>query len=224
MNDDDHVPAQNLPRAEQRWTASAFVLVAMAIPFLLPARYAAGTAWLLPAIEGLVLLTLIVVDPGRIDRPGRWVRALSVGLVVAIAAGAAWAAARLVWDLLHGDPQTEAANQLLVAGALVWLQTVIAFAFLYWELDGGGPVNRHLRPAEHPDLAFPQHLEPRLAPSGWRPVFFDYLYLALTNATAFSPTDVMPLSRRAKLAMASQSLLSIVILSLVVANAVNLLD
>lgn len=224
MNDDDHVPAQNLPRAEQRWTASAFVLVAMAIPFLLPARYAAGTAWLLPAIEGLVLLTLIVVDPGRIDRPGRWVRALSVGLVVAIAAGAAWAAARLVWDLLHGDPQTEAANQLLVAGALVWLQTVIAFAFLYWELNGGGPVNRHLRPAEHPDLAFPQHLEPRLAPSGWRPVFFDYLYLALTNATAFSPTDVMPLSRRAKLAMASQSLLSIVILSLVVANAVNLLD
>ena len=222
MNDDDHVPAQNLPRAEQRWTASAFVLVAMAIPFLLPARYAAGTAWLLPAIEGLVLLTLIVVDPGRIDRPGRWVRGLSVGLVVAIAAGAAWAAARLVWDLLHGDPQTEAANQLLVAGALVWLQTVIAFAFLYWELDGGGPVNRHLRPAEHPDLAFPQHLEPRLAPSGWRPVFFDYLYLALTNATAFSPTDVMPLSRRAKLAMASQSLLSIVILSLVVANAVNL--
>lgn len=224
MNDDDHVPAEDLPRAEQRWTASAFVLVAMAIPFLLPARYAAGTAWLLPAIEGLVLLTLIVVDPGRIDRPGRWVRALSVGLVVAIAAGAAWAAARLVWDLLHGDPQTEAANQLLVAGALVWLQTVTAFAFLYWELDGGGPVNRHLRPAEHPDLAFPQHLEPRLAPSGWRPVFFDYLYLALTNATAFSPTDVMPLSRRAKLAMASQSLLSIVILSLVVANAVNLLD
>ncbi|MCX2753605.1 MULTISPECIES: DUF1345 domain-containing protein [unclassified Gordonia (in: high G+C Gram-positive bacteria)] len=224
MNDDDHVPAQNLPRAEQRWTASAFVLVAMAIPFLLPARYAAGTAWLLPAIEGLVLLTLIVVDPGRIDRPGRWVRSLSVGLVVAIAAGAAWGAGRLVWDLLHGDPQTAAANQLLVAGALVWLQTVIAFSFLYWELDGGGPVNRHLRPAAYPDLAFPQHLEPRLAPSGWRPVFFDYLYLALTNATAFSPTDVMPLSRRAKLAMASQSLLSIVILSLVVANAVNLLD
>lgn len=113
---------------------------------------------------------------------------------------------------------------MLVAGALVWLQTVIAFAFLYWELDGGGPVNRHLRPAAYPDLAFPQHLEPRLAPPGWRPVFFDYLYLALTNATAFSPTDVMPLSRRAKLAMASQSLLSIVILSLVVANAVNLLD
>lgn len=96
MNDDDHVPAQNLPRAEQRWTASAFVLVAMAIPFLLPARYAAGTAWLLPAIEGLVLLTLIVVDPGRIDRPGRWVRSLSVRLVVAIAAGAAWGAGRLV--------------------------------------------------------------------------------------------------------------------------------
>jgi hypothetical protein len=126
MSDADHVPRGNLPRAERRWTASAFVLVAMAIPFLLPARNAAGT--------------------------------------------------------------------------------------------------RHLHPAEHPDLAFPQQLEPRLAAPDWRPVFFDYLYLALTNATAFSPTDVMPLARRAKLAMASQSLLSIVILSLVVANAVNLLD
>ncbi|MFE0750904.1 hypothetical protein [Gordonia sp. NPDC058843] len=224
MSDDNRGPGEALPRAEQRWTASAFVLVAMTIPFLLPARYAAGDAWLLPTVEGIVLLTLIVVDPGRIDRPGRWVRALSIGLVVAIAAGAAWAAGRLVWDLLHGNPQTEAADQLLVAGALVWLQTVIAFAFLYWELDGGGAVNRHLHPAEHPDVAFPQQLEPRLAAPDWRPVFFDYLYLALTNATAFSPTDVMPLSRRAKLAMASQSLLSIVILSLVVANAVNLLD
>lgn len=220
MTDDDHT----LTRAEQRWTASAFVLIAMAIPFLLPARYSAGTEWLLPAVEGTVLLTLIVVDPGRIDRPGRWVRALSIGLVVAIAAGAAWGAGRLVWDLLHGNPQTEAANELLVAGALVWSQTVIAFAFLYWELDGGGPVNRHLQRRACPDLVFPQQLDPDLAPPGWRPVYFDYLYLALTNATAFSPTDVMPFTRRAKLAMAVQSMLSIVILSLVVANAVNLLD
>ncbi len=211
------------PRAERRWTASAFVVVSMAVPFLLPARYSPGTAWLLPAIEGSVLVALIIVDPGRIDRPGRWVRALSLALVAAIAAGAAWGGGRLVWDLLHGNPDTTVANELLVSGALVWLQTIIAFAFLYWELDDGGPVNRHLHPRRHPDLAFPQQLDPRLAAPGWRPIFFDYLYLALTNATAFSPTDVMPLARWVKLAMATQSLLSIVVLSLVVANAVNLL-
>ncbi|GAB92139.1 hypothetical protein [Gordonia rhizosphera] len=211
------------PRAERRWTASAFVVVSMAVPFLLPARYSPGTDWLLPAIEGTVLVALIIVDPGRIDRPGRWVRALSLALVAAIATGAAWGAGRLVWDLLHGNPDTTVANELLVSGALIWLQTIIAFAFLYWELDDGGPVNRHLHPRQHPDLAFPQQLDPRLAAPGWRPIFFDYLYLALTNATAFSPTDVMPLARWVKLAMATQSLLSIVVLSLVVANAVNLL-
>nr|WP_261977994.1 hypothetical protein [Gordonia sp. NB41Y] len=124
---------------------------------------------------------------------------------------------------MHGNPQTTVATELLISGALVWIQTIIAFAFLYWELDNGGPVTRHLHPRTHPDLAFPQQLDPSLAAPGWRPVFFDYLYLALTNATAFSPTDVMPLARWAKLAMAIQSLLSIVILSLVVANAVNLL-
>lgn len=212
------------PRAERRWTASAFVLVSMAVPFLLPASYSPGTAWLLPAIEGCVLAALIVVDPGRIDRPGTWVRALSVALVVVIAAGAAWGAARLVWELLHGSPQATVATDLLVSGALVWVQTVLAFAFLYWELDGGGPVNRHLRPRVHPDLAFPQQLESELAAPGWRPVFADYLFLALTNATTFGPADVLPLARWAKLTMAVQSLLSVVILGLVVANAVNLLN
>ncbi|WLP90495.1 hypothetical protein [Gordonia sp. NB41Y] len=219
----ENSPADGRPRAERRWTASAFVLVSMAVPFLLPARYSPGTDWLLPTIEGLVLVALVIVDPGRIDRPGRRARALSLALVAAIAVGAAWGAGRLVWDLLHGNPQTTVATELLISGALVWIQTIIAFAFLYWELDNGGPVTRHLHPRTHPDLAFPQQLDPSLAAPGWRPVFFDYLYLALTNATAFSPTDVMPLARWAKLAMAIQSLLSIVILSLVVANAVNLL-
>ena len=150
-------------------------------------------------------------------------RVLSIALVVAIAASAAWGSARLVWDLLHGQPQTTVPEELLVAGALVWLQTVIAFGFLYWELDGGGPVARHLSPPAYPDLAFPQQLDRRIAAPGWRPIFFDYLYLALNTATAFSPTDVVPLARWAKLTMALQSLLSIVVLSLVVANAVNLL-
>lgn len=223
MVSDDDIQAHHLPRAERRWTASACVLASMAVPFLLPARYSPGVDWLLPAIEGSALLALIIVDPGRIDRPGPWTRGLSLAVVAAIATGAAWASARLVWDLLHGNPQTTVATELLISGALVWLQTIIAFGFTYWELDNGGPVNRHFHPRAHPDLAFPQQLDPGLAAPGWRPIFFDYLYLALTNATAFSPTDVMPLARWVKLAMAVQSMLSIVILSLVVANAVNLL-
>jgi uncharacterized membrane protein len=148
---------------------------------------------------------------------------VSIALVAAIAAGAAWGTLVLVLALVDGNPQTSAARELLVTGALVWLDTVIAFSFVYWELDSGGPALRFTRGVAHPDLAFPQQMNPDLAPPGWRPVFVDYLYLGLTNGLAFSPTDVMPLSTWAKLTMAVQSLISVVILSLVIANSVNLL-
>jgi hypothetical protein len=95
---------------------------------------------------------------------------------------------------------------------------------LYWQLDGAGPAARLYGTRPCPDFAFPQHVNPDLAPPGWRPVFFDYLYLGYTNAVAFSPTDAMPLALWAKGAMAIQSAISILILSLVVARAVNVLQ
>ena len=128
-----------------------------------------------------------------------------------------------VAELIDGAPDLSDAQTLLSAGALVWLDVNITFSLLYWELDGGGSAERLQHQRAHPDLAFPQHINPDLAPPGWRARYLDYLYLGFTNATAFSPTDVMPLARWAKLLMATQAILSIVILSLVVANAVNLL-
>ena len=101
---------------------------------------------------------------------------------------------------------------------------MLTFGFLFWELDGGGPGERAHRPADYPDLAFPEQLNPRVAPPGWRPVLYDYLYLGLTNALAFSPTDVMPLARWAKAAMGLQSVISLLILGLVIARAVNILQ
>jgi hypothetical protein len=96
-----------------------------------------------------------------------------------------------------------------------------AFALLYWELDSGGAAARAHRLPRHADFAFPQQLNPDIAPAGWRPRFIDYLYLGFTNATAFSPTDTMPLAPWAKVAMTVQSLISLAILGLVVARAVN---
>ena len=118
---------------------------------------------------------------------------------------------------------TNSPTDLLETGFLVWFYTIIAFAFLYWTLDGGGPESRFLAPPQFPDLAFPAQLNPGVAAPGWRPEFFDYLYLAFTNATAFSPTDVMPLARWAKLAMTVQAVGSLMILGLVIARAVNIL-
>jgi hypothetical protein len=98
----------------------------------------------------------------------------------------------------------------------------VAFAFLYWLFDGGGPRARIWNPPEFPHLAFPEQLNPVVAPPGWRPKFPDYLYLGFTNATAFSPTDVMPLARWSKLAMTIQATGSLAVLGLVVARAVNI--
>jgi hypothetical protein len=115
---------------------------------------------------------------------------------------------------------SNSASELLAFGAVVWLGNNLAFALLYWLLDGGGPVkrSRRSRPVE---FAFTQHLNPDLASPGWRPVFLDYLHLGFTNATAFSPTDVMPLTHRAKYAMLTQASVAIALLGLVVARAVN---
>ena len=116
---------------------------------------------------------------------------------------------------------TNSASELLEAGFVVWTLNIIAYALLHWELDAGGAAARAHHRSVHPNLVFPQHMSPGLGPSSWRPRFIDYLYLAVTNATALSPTDVMPLVPWAKITMAIQSVISIAILGLVVARAVN---
>jgi hypothetical protein len=151
------------------------------------------------------------------------VRALSIILVAILVLGAAVATVRLVVDLIRGGPETNSPGQLLRVGSLIWIYVIITFSFLYWELDSRGPEARARAVPEYTDLAFPEHLNPRVSRPGWRPEFFDYLYLGFTDATAFSPTDVMPMARWAKLAMAIQALACLIIMGLVIARAVNIL-
>jgi len=208
---------------ESRGPILAALLVAMALPFLMPADYSPGARWLLPLVEGALLVAAISVDPGGIDRRSGHMRRLRIGIVMIIAFGAAWATSWLAVDLVRGENVTDSAGELLAAGSLVFLYLVIAFGFVYWELDSGGPGRRARLVPRYPDLAFPQHLNPDVAPPGWRPLFVDYLYLGFTDALAFSPTDVMPLAHWAKLAMGIESSASLVILGLVIARAVNIL-
>ena len=107
---------------------------------------------------------------------------------------------------------------------MVWIGLIIMFAFLYWELDLGGPGERAHKVSEYPDLAFPQELNPSLGRPGWRPMFIDYLYLGLINGLAFSPTDVMPLAHWAKITMGLQSIASLAVIGLVIARAANILQ
>jgi uncharacterized membrane protein len=210
--------------AEKRWPMAVTLVLAMAVPLVLPARFSLGPRWAVPVVEVLLLVAIIATDRGHIDRRSAAGRALSLALVAVLVADAAGVTSRLIADLIQGGPETNSAADLLKTGFLVWLYTIIAFAFLYWVLDGGGPESRFLAPPEFPDLAFPAQLNPGIAPPGWRPEFFDYLYLGFTDATAFSPTDVMPLTRWAKLAMTVQSVCSLMILGLVIARAANILQ
>jgi hypothetical protein len=210
-------------RAENRWPMAVTLVLALAVPLLLSPRFSLGPRWVVPAVEALLLAAIIAIDRGRIDRRSAAGRALSLALVAVLAADAAWVTARLITDLIEGGPETKSPTELLSTGFLVWLYTIIAFAFVYWVLDGGGPESRFLAPPQFPDLAFPAQLNPGIAAPGWRAEFFDYLYLGFTNATAFSPTDVMPIARWAKLAMTIQAVSSLMILGLVIARAVNIL-
>jgi hypothetical protein len=113
-------------------------------------------------------------------------------------------------------------HQLIIAGSAIWLTNVLIFSLWYWEVDRGGPGRRAAGCDNSPDFLFPQMTEGRLCP-GWRPQFVDYLYVSLTNAAAFSPTDTMPLSGQVKMLMGLQSLISLVTIGLVVSRAVNIL-
>jgi hypothetical protein len=208
---------------EKRWPLIGALIVAMAIPLLLPSRFSLGPSWVVPVVVAVLLVAIVAADRARSGHLSSAVRALSLALVVVLVVEAAGVTARLIVDLVKGGPETNNATDLLSVGFGVWIYTILAFAFLYWILDGGGPDARLWAPPEFPDLAFPERLTPVVAPPGWRPLFFDYLYLGFTNATAFSPTDVMPLARWAKAAMALQATTSLVILGLVIARAVNIL-
>jgi hypothetical protein len=208
-------------RAELHWPPLAIVAVAIALEALLPDRLTAVPRWILPVVGALLLLRLITDSPFRITGDSRVRRRVSLVTtgVVALSNGVALV---LLARLLLGSSPLINGHQLIIAGADVWLVNVLIFALLLWELDRGGPGIRAAGEDGDPDLLYPQMSGGGMF-AGWRPQFFDYLYVSLTNATAFSPTDTMPLSVNAKLMMGAQSLISLVTLGLVIARAVNIL-
>jgi hypothetical protein len=216
--------ASQEPLGESRWPPAAALVVyiafTVAVRLWLPGEGAVRLPWLVPSLEGALLVALVAGNPARLAKRSRWARRVALAIVIALVAAALWATALLVYDLIKGHGVSKDASKLLAAGALVWVGNNLAFGMLYWLLDAGGPIARS-REAAPVDFAFTQQMSPEFAPPGWRPVFLDYLHLGFTNATAFSPTDVMPLTLRAKYAMLVQSTVALALFGLVVARAVN---
>ena len=178
--------------------------------------------WLFPLASAVLLLASLAVYEGR-NEPGRLPRVLSLACITVLVIADAVSLVLLVRGVFAGSQLQPPV--LLFTGLALWLVNVAVFALLYWELDGGGPEARaDGYVGRYPDFVFPQHQadQEELAPDAWKPSFYDYLYVSLTSAMAFSPTDAMPYSRRAKLAMAAENLLSFATLAVIVARAVNI--
>ena len=220
-------------RAEHRWPAVVALLVAVVLYALLPSSFLPWLRYTAVAIAALMFIPLIAVNPLRFQRQTRWSRRLSVGQVLFLAAANQVALVQLVYALVHAGKDD--GPSLLLAAAQVWITNVIVFALIYWEMDRGGPVTRtQAKRSEIPqaDFRFPQDEDHDAVAevavrssnkSDWTASYVDFLYFSASNSMAFSPTDTMPLSHRAKVLMLIESFAGFVILALVIARAVSLL-
>ncbi|WP_375388026.1 hypothetical protein [uncultured Amnibacterium sp.] len=224
---------QRRPATEHRWPPVVAIVVALALYGALPSEVPVGLRVAVVIVGVLLVVPVVVLNPARLDRETRWSRRLSIGQVLLLLLANQVALGIVIHALLTASKAD--GPLILLATLQVWVTNVIAFGLAYWELDRGGPVSRRIKPRPqlpHADFRFPQDEDGDAVRevaagsserSGWVAAFVDYLYFSLTNSMAFSPTDTMPLTTRAKALMGLESFLAFVILALVIARAVSLL-
>ncbi len=213
-------------RSEPRWPATLAVGVSVALYFALPDRLISGLGprWLIPTLEGVLGASLLIANP-RLSRESRRLRPVAITLIAFVNLANVVSLGELVHELLAVNHQSSLGGRpLIYASVPVWVTNVLVFALWYWELDRGGPVARLEPDRRQPDFLFPQMTAPDATGPDWSPTFVDYLFTSFTNATAFSPTDTMPLTSWAKLLFMAQSLASLLTVALVVSRAVNILN
>lgn len=207
---------------EPVWHLQLTVLAAIGLQLALPSHYVFGSRWVLIGAEILLLIALSFTTPKeRIFKSIS--RRINVFLLIfAIGLTNLYALIRVADKLLSAG-QIQNGRELILSALNIYLTNLIIFALLYWEMDGGGPGQRMSAEGHEQDFLFPQEQNEDYKHPHWQPTFIDYLYVSSTNAMAFSPTDTMPLSRRAKLLMLGQATISLIAIALVAARAVNIL-
>jgi hypothetical protein len=203
--------------------ALAVLTVGVMRLFLPPELRVSDASGLFLVVIAVMVVALILGDPGRIDREVRWLRLLTGALIAVITLVNAGSSVRLVISIIYAEPFTQTARVLLACGGIIWLTNVIAFGLWYWDLDRGGAAARAAGSTRRPAFLFPEMSNPDFVGENWSPAFVDYLHLSFTTATAFSPTDVSPLKPWAKVMMMSEETISLALGILVVARAVNIL-
>jgi uncharacterized membrane protein len=209
-------------KSEPRWPASLAVLLAAALNFALPARYAMGPGWLEGALVIVILIPLTLAAPRRVPDERRWQQLLAVALIAVVNLFNVSSLVLLIRQLVT-DSKSITGSHLLVAALVIWVTNVIVFGLWYWEMDRGGPDERLKQSHAAPDFLFPQMITPGCSEGDWSPGFLDYVYVAFTNSTAFSPTDTYPLTPWAKALMTLQAVVSLIAIAIVASRAVNIL-
>jgi hypothetical protein len=216
--DERELATRTLARDDPLWPGQLATFSALVLYLALPPQLTIGPNWLVPAAEAAALGTLIFAARAGAEMPLR--REIAIALVLIATLANLIALGFLVHYLVAGGKAV--ATDLIGGGALIWMTNLALFAVLYWELDRGGPVRpRAARPRLAPDFLFPQMTVDGFR--DWTPRFLDYLYVSLTNQTAFSPTDTMPLTARTKVLMGIQGSAALITVGVVLARAVNLL-
>ena len=213
------------PAGEHWWPVMGAIVAVAVLHTLLPDHWRIEPVWLTPAVLAGLLVTLLVGDPGRIDRQKVWLRVVTIVVIGAITLANFAAAARLVTDIVDSSKRfSNDPEGLLGTGAVIWVTNVLAFALWYWDLDRGGAAAR-ARPdtAPLPAFVFPEMQHTDYVRGPWVPVFVDYLSLSFWTATAFSPTDTSAIKGWSKLLMMVEAGASLALGALVIARAVNIL-
>lgn len=210
-------------RHEARWPTYLAIITTVLLYISLPDRLTFGPTWLVPALVILLLVPLIIFVPEEYSDWPTWRRVTGIVLIGLINVANLISLVFVVDALLSGRRGGSA--ELIIESIKIWSINVLCFSLWYWELDGGGPAKRTIAKGsrEYPDFLFPQMVTQKVSEPDWEPSYVDYLYLSFTNATAFSPTDTMPLTPTAKMLMLVQSVISLLTIALVAARAVNIL-
>jgi uncharacterized membrane protein len=207
-------------RREPHWPASLALLVCAGLYLVLPNRLVVGPRWMLPVLIVLPLIPLSARKHRHMSE-ATWVRVTTLTLIGAITLANIISMGLLVHHLLRAH--VTQGRSLIYSAIAVWITNVIVYGLWFWEIDRGGPRVRSTGQVIYPDIQFPQMENPRLAPEDWHPQFTDYLYASFVNGTSFAPADAMPLTLRAKVLFAAESVVSLMTIAIVAARAVNIL-
>ena len=209
---------------EPRWAPALSIVAVIALLAVLPHHVQIAPRWISYAVASAILVSMAGVTFSTGETARFWLRIERIVIILfaaAYVANTALELADMIGIITLNPPETRVVS-LLSSSLAIWITNVLAFALIYWQLDRGGPVAR-AHADNYPDWLFPQAASPGVAPPDWRPLFLDYLALAYNTATAFSPTDALPLTRRAKMLMTLESAISLLTLVIVAARAINAL-